>query len=217
MNARNVITFLTLLFLPAVAFASGEASNVISQLITSYQKLILTFGFLVGLGLTVSGGYKLTLMNEQGQKNAKTVPLMSLLAGALMMNAMASLGLFSETYFSTSDLCFVVKDGVVNSSCMSDEMSGITGELKTRIEKLSSGSTAQVFLTNVSNIVGLFQIIGLIYFLIGVYGLTQVANGSAQNGYGKPVITMFASSLIVALPHTVQIMIDTLETVGFNF
>ena len=217
MNVRNIIAFLTLLFLPAVAFANDEASNVISQLITSYQKLILIIGFLIGLGLTVSGGYKLILMNEQGQKNAKSVPVMCFFAGALMMNAMGSLGLFSETYFSASDLCFVVKDGVVNNSCMSDQMSGLTGELKTRIEKLSSGSTAQTFLTNVSNIVGLFQIIGLIYFLVGVYGLVQVSNGSAQNGYGKPVITMFASALIVALPHTAQLAIDTLESIGINF
>ena len=101
---------------------------------------------------------------------------------------------------------------------MNTEISGLTGELKSRIEKLSSGGTAEKFLENIQIIIGIFQIIGLIYFSVGAYGLAQVANGSSKDsGYGKPIITMFASALIVDIPHTAQMAIDTLEKIGINF
>ena len=101
---------------------------------------------------------------------------------------------------------------------MNTEVSGLTGELKARIEKLSSGSTAESFLGNIQIIIGLFQIIGLIYFAVGAYGIAQVANGSSkESGYGKPIITMFASALIVDIPHTAMMAIETLEKIGINF
>ncbi|MBD8192300.1 hypothetical protein IFR35_10495 [Pseudomonas fluorescens] len=215
MNLRNVITFLALLFLPIVAFADATAAR--SEMIYSGQHLTLIIFFLLGLILLISGGYKLVLMGEQGQKNAKTVPVMFILAGVLLMNITTTLGVFGSTFFDVEKACYIVVEGGINGSCMDTEVSGLTGELKARIEKLSSGSTAEEFLRNVQIIIAIFQSIGLVYFGVGVYGLTQVASGSAQNGYGKPIITMFASALIFDIPHTAQMAIDTLEKIGINF
>lgn len=215
MNVRNIITFLTLLFLPVVAFADATAAR--SEMIYSGQHLTLIIFFLIGLILLISGGYKLVLMGEQGQKNAKTVPVMFILAGVLLMNITTTLGVFGSTFFDVEKACYIVVEGGINGSCMDTEVSGLTGELKARIEKLSSGSTAEEFLRNVQIIIAIFQSVGLVYFGIGVYGLTQVASGSAQNGYGKPIITMFASALIFDIPHTAQMAIDTLEKIGINF
>lgn len=218
MNVRNVITFLTLLFLPIVAFADGDSQTAQTVLQSAIIDLVLIIGFLVGLGVMVWGGYQLVLMNEQGQKNGKSRPIMGLIVGAIMMNATASLGVLGNTYFDVSEACYIISGGKVDDSCMSDATSGLTGELKARIAKLSSDSTAQKFLTHIKIIIGIFQTIGLTYFLIGAYGIKQVADGSSRdNGYGKPIITMLASALIFDIPHTAQMAIDTLEKIGINF
>lgn len=221
MNVRNFITFLTLLFLPAVAFAFGDdaAVKARAEIITAIQDLIYVGSFLIGLILIVSGGYKIKAMADNNQKaNIFSAPMMAILVGVIMMNAANSLSVFGATYFNAEKFCLVIDDGRIDDSCMSTELVGVTGELKSRIEKLSSGSTAEKFMDNIQIIVGIFQVIGLIYFLVGAYGLVQVSNGSSkENGYGKPIITMFASALIVDIPHTVQMGLDTLKTIGINF
>lgn len=215
MNVRNVITFLTLLFLPIVAFADVAAGG---ETIYLGQNLALIIFFGLGLILVISGGCKMTLMGEQGQKNAKTVPVMYILAGVLLMNITTTLGVFGSTYFNVDKSCFIISEGgSINDSCMNTEISGLTDEMRSRIEKLSSGGTAQEFAISIRIILAIFQSIGLIYFGMGIYGLTQVANGSAQNGYGKPIVTMLASALIYDLPHTANLAIDMLERIGINF
>lgn len=216
MNVRNVITFLTLLFLPVVAFADATQARV--ELISGNIGLIKLVIFLIGLIVFVAGAYKLTLITEQGSKVGKSVPLIYIIVGTILMNITLAIGAFGNTYFKAGDFCFVVSDGAINNACMNTEVSGLTGELKARIEKLSSGGTAEKFLENIQIIIGLFQIIGLIYFSIGAYGIAQVANGSSKDGgYGKPIITMFASALIVDIPHTAMMAIETLEKIGINF
>lgn len=216
MNVRNVITFLTLLFLPVVAFADATSARV--ELISANLGLIKLVIFLIGFTLFVSGGYKLKLLTDEGGKMGKSVPLVYMLVGAILMNITLAIGVFGNTYFKAGDFCFVVSEGSINDACMNKEVSGLTGETKARLEKLSSASTAEQFLQNMQIIIGIFQIIGLIYFAVGAYGIAEVSNGSSkESGYGKPIITMFASALIVDIPHTAQMAIDTLHKIGINF
>ncbi|OLS58999.1 hypothetical protein [Pseudomonas putida] len=217
MNVRNFITFLTLLFLPVIAFAD-DATQARVELISANIGLIKLVVFLIGFITFVSGGYKLILLTEQGGKMGKSVPLVYILVGTILMSLTTSISVFGNTLFKAGDFCFVVAEGSIDNACMNTEVSGLTGELQSRVEKLSSGSTAKQFMQNIQIIIGIFQIIGFIYFAIGAYGLAQVANGSSkENGYGKPIITMFASALIVDIPHTAQMAIDTLERIGINF
>ncbi|MDH1552573.1 hypothetical protein [Pseudomonas juntendi] len=217
MNVRNFITFLTLLFLPVIAFAD-DATQARVELISANIGLIKLVVFLIGFITFVSGGYKLILLTEQGGKMGKSVPLVYILVGTILMSLTTSISVFGNTLFKAGDFCFVVAEGSIDNACMNTEVSGLTGELQSRVEKLSSGSTAKQFMQNIQIIIGIFQIIGFIYFAIGAYGLAEVANGSSkENGYGKPIITMFASALIVDIPHTAQMAIDTLEKIGINF
>lgn len=217
MNVRNVITFLTLLFLPAIAFAD-DVTQARVEMISANIGLIKLVIFLTGFIVFVSGCYKLKLLSDQDGKMGKSVPLIYVIVGAVLMNVTLAIGVFGNTYFKAGDFCFVVEEGAINNACMNTEVSGLTGELKARIEKLSSGSTAEKFLENIQIIIGIFQVIGLIYFSVGAYGIAQVSNGSSkESGYGKPIITMFASALIVDIPHTAQMAINTLHDIGINF
>ncbi|WP_339231805.1 hypothetical protein MHH62_20855 [Pseudomonas sp. FSL L8-0168] len=217
MNVRNVITFLTLLFLPAIAFAD-DVTQARVEMISANIGLIKLVIFLIGFIVFVSGCYKLKLLSDQDGKMGKSVPLIYVIVGAVLMNVTLAIGVFGNTYFKAGDFCFVVEEGAINNACMNTEISGLTGELKSRIEKLSSGGTAEKFLENIQIIIGIFQIVGLIYFSVGAYGIAQVSNGSSkESGYGKPIITMFASALIVDIPHTAQMAINTLHDIGINF
>lgn len=219
MNVRNLVTLLTLLFLPAVAFAFGtdEAENARAVLISRLSTLVTLLGYLVGFVVLLTGLYKLTQITKDGVKNPYISPAIYVISGVLMMDIFHTLDVLTLTMFNFENFCQVIKDDAIAHNCMSDAMSGLTGDMKTRLEKLSSGNTVQAFLDQISVIVGIFQLIGLIYVLVGLYGLIQVANGSAQNGYAKPLVTIFAAALIVDIPHTAQMAINTLESIGINF
>ncbi|HHM8948444.1 TPA: hypothetical protein ACRNDK_002656 [Pseudomonas aeruginosa] len=218
MNVRIIYAFLTVL-LSAPAFANGldDASSYRVELVASINELIFIFAFIIGLILMISGAYKMKLAVEENGRVGWGVPIIFILVGALFINLESSLSTFTNTFFSV-DFCKIVEKETISSSCFKDEISGLTGTLKDRIEKMSSDSTAQKFMDDIEIIVGLFQVIGFIYFLVGAYGLTQVANGSSKDGgYGKPIITMIASALIVDVPHTASVFIDTLNKIGINF
>lgn len=217
MKKQLSLFLFVVLLLPTFAMANEGRE----ELITSLHKLVWLVGFLIGLILMISAGYKMKVAADtSGPQSNKGVVLVTLLAGVIMMNASSALSTYIVTMLgSTSGHCFILDSAQsVAANCWSADSSGLTGELKTRIEKLSSGSTAQAFMENINVIVGIFQVIGLIYFLVGAYGLVQVANGSSRDsGYGKPIITMFAAALIVDIPHTAEMAISTLEKIGINF
>jgi hypothetical protein len=217
MKKQLSLFLFVVLLLPTFAMANEGRE----ELITSIHKLVWIVGFLIGLILMISAGYKMKVAADtQGPQSNKGVILVTLLAGVVMMNASGALSTYIVTMLgSTSGHCFILDSSQsVAANCWSAESSGLTGELKGRIEKLSNGSTAQAFMENINVIVGIFQVIGLIYFLVGAYGLVQVSNGSSRDsGYGKPIITMFAAALIVDIPHTAEMAISTLEKIGINF
>lgn len=215
MHVRKLAFLALVLSLPTFAFAEGF-SSYLATLMTAFQNLLDKIIFLIGFGLFVVGGYKLKLISDEQQKNAKGSAIAAIFVGAVMMNSHQSLSVMINTYFK-ADYCTVIDNNSVSNSCFSDEISGLTGELKNRIERISMSSTAQEFMDRFMVLIGIFQAIGFIYFFVGAYGIYQVANGSSQDtGYGKSIVTMTASSLIVALPHTVQTVVSTLNGMGIN-
>lgn len=220
MYVRKLVAAGLIFFLSASASAAGldDATAYRVELIASFNKAIVIVGFMIGLLLTVSGGYKIIGTANSQQKNKFMIPVIYLLAGSLMMNLHSSISVLTNTYFNVNFCTMIDESKSISSSCFSDEISGVTGQLKNRIEKVASGSTAKAFIDNVKVIIGVFQVIGFIYFLVGIYGLVQVSNGSSKDGgYGKPIVTMVASALIVDIPHTAQTAIDTLSKIGINF
>lgn len=209
---------LFLMIAPTFAFADEAARK---EVIVSIHKLVTVVSFMIGLALLVSAGYKMKVAADtNGPQSNKAIIIISLLAGALMINSSSALSTYIVTMLgSDSGHCFILDQSQsVATGCWSANDSGLTGDLKSRIERLSSGGTAEKFMENIEVIVGIFQVIGFIYFLVGAYGLVQVANGSSRDGgYGKPIITMIASALIVDIPHTAEMAITTLENIGVNF
>lgn len=213
------IFLLSLLIVPTIAFADSETAR--QEIIVTVHKLVYYFGFLMGIILMVSAGLKMKAASDNtGPNSNKSIIYISLLAGVLMMNSSSTLSTYIATLLgSGGGHCFVLdKTQSAGENCWTAESSGLTGQLKTRVEKLSNAGVAASFMKNINIIVGMLQVIGFIYFFVGVYGLVQVSNGSSRDGgYGKPIVTMIASALIVDIPHTAEMAIATLEKVGVNF
>lgn len=214
------LILISLLILPTFVFAN-DAESAREEIIVSVHKLVYIFGFLIGIILMVSAGLKMKAASDNtGPNSNKSIIYISLLAGVLMMNSSSTLSTYIATLLGSSGgYCFVLdKSQSAAENCWSAESSGLTGQLKTRVEKLSNAGVAATFMKNINIIVGILQVIGFIYFFVGVYGLVQVSNGSSRDGgYGKPIVTMIASALIVDIPHTAEMAIATLEKVGVNF
>lgn len=214
----SIFSILLLIF-PTIVLADAESAR--EEIIVAVHKLVYYFGFLIGIILMISAGLKMKAASDNtGQNSNKSIIYISLLAGVLMMNSSSTLSTYIATLLgSDSGHCFVL-DSTQSAAenCWSAESSGLTGKLKNRVEKLSNSEVAATFMKNINIIVGMLQVIGFIYFFVGVYGLVQVSNGSSRDGgYGKPIVTMIASALIVDIPHTAEMAINTLEKIGVNF
>ncbi|WP_136477734.1 hypothetical protein [Pseudomonas sp. DG56-2] len=195
-----------------------DSTSARVELITAILTAIKITGFMIGLGVLIVSLYKMKLIGESGHKNGISVVYIGVLTSMFMMNTDAWFSVFTSTFFDSDEICYVIAQNKIDENCFRDEMSGVTGDLKERIKKQSSESAATAFVDNVKVIIGMFQIIGFTYFLVGANGLVQVANGSSRDGgYGKPIITMIAAALIVDIPHTAQMAINTLEQIGVNF
>lgn len=193
--------------------ATNRASFISSQL-----TLIKIVVFLIGFITLVSSIVKMRYVSDANQKSPVAAVIMGIFAATLMMNIDSSLSVLTKTFFDVDAVCMQISEKRIDDNCFRDEMSGLTGDIKSRIQKLSNDQTASTFLSTFQLIIGIFQVIGMIYFAVGAYGLKEVANGSSkETGYGKPIITMIAAALIVDIPHTAQMAIDTLHSVGLNF
>lgn len=215
----NKWVLLVLLMIPA--FASADEVQARGELIATLHHMVVYFGQFMGVLLFISAGMKLKAASDAGAsgRSNKATIYVTFIAATLMLNYSNSLTTYIATLLGNDySHCFILdKSQSIGDSCWDSSSSELTGELKERITKLSNGSVAEKFMDNLNVIVGIFQMIGLIYFFVGVYGLVQVSNGGRDGGYGKPIITMIASALIVDLPHTAEMFIDTLNAVGINF
>lgn len=213
---------LLILSLPSFAFADEVAAR--GELIASIHHLVIYFGQFMAVLLFITAGYKLKAKADGGSGGQinKSAIYVTFLAATLMLNYSNALTTYIVTLLGEGNgHCFILDESQSigsGDSCWDASSSELTGDLQARITKLSSSTVAEEFMKNLNVIVGIFQLIGLIYFFVGVYGLVQVSNGSSRDGgYGKPIVTMIASALIVDLPHTAELFIGTLNSVGINF
>ncbi len=224
--ARVIV--LLLVSLPVFAFADSLDREITSsetfayrvQLISMVLSILDKFGPFIGVLLFIQAGLKLKQTADEKKPAGASTVIVYFVAATLFFNSHLAYDLVSSIWKieGESKICFVADGDAIKESCYSDEVSELTGVLADRVEKLSGDSVATDFINNFRAIIGIFQVIGVIYFFVGIYGLVQVSNGSAKdNGYGKPIITMISSALIIDLPHTASMFLDTLQKIGVNF
>ncbi|MBA1286586.1 hypothetical protein [Pseudomonas aeruginosa] len=220
------LAVLLLVSLPVFAFAdsidreiaASESFEYRIALISMMLNVLDKYSIFMGVLLFILAGLKMKQASDEHKPFPKLGVGVYFVAATFFFNSYLAYELVSVWKIEGDEsICFMADDAGVNDSCYSDEVSELSGELAERVGKLSGDSVKDDFMNNFRAIIGLFQVIGVIYFMVGIYGLVQVSNGSKDGGYGKPIITMISSALIIDLPHTASMFLDTLQKVGVNF
>lgn len=99
-----------------------------------------------------------------------------------------------------------------------DEGSGITGDLKEKVNKVTSGNfDFTEFMGVYSKVVMIIQAFAAGAFLAQLFKLYSVVNGSDRNGkLGMTVVVLILYALIVDLPHTIDMVYNgSIEVVSY--
>lgn len=217
--------FILILIAVGSSFVFADEVAERAKMVAALYQLVTYFALLMGIVLMVLGVVKMK-KSADNKNDPKTFPvsiILTFFAGAMAFNysGSASMMISSLLGSDSSGYCFVLNDEVSSSldlhkeNCFDASNSEIVGSLVDKVNDMSSGK-GDVLKKNISIIIGLFQLIGLIYFLKGLYGLKQVSEGSSRDGYGKPIITLIASALIIDLPHTMEMLKNTINTLGIG-
>lgn len=226
-NIKSVfnLTILSLfIFMSPTAFADDVSNR--AAMVSSVYYLVTLIALILGVIMMISSVMKLKRLgdNKNDPKSFPSSIIITMFAGAMAFNYSGSAGTIITSFLGDSDAgyCFVLEDELDKnldiydeSSCWDSSNSEILGELTEKVNDMSSGAGDELR-ENAEVIIALFQLIGLIYFLKGLYGLKQVSEGNGRDGYGKPIITLISSALIIDLPHTLEMLKETINLLGFG-
>jgi len=226
MNNIKKITFLLFTMLsPIMVFASDAVSNR-ATMVSSIYTLVTIAATAMGMMLMITAIVKLKRRgdNPNDPKSFPSSIIVTLFAGAMAFNYSESAGVMIASVLGDNDAgyCFVIEgtetSGNVKgqSKCWTEGTSEVLDGVADKIDKMSGNGAGAKIKENAQSIIALFQTIGLIYFLKGLYGLKTTSEGQSKEGYGKPIITLIASALIIDLPHTIEMVQETIAYLGFG-
>ncbi len=222
MNKIKILSILMAVVLSTTAFAD---ENGRLQIIASLYYFVTVFATSMGIGLLILGVVRLKKRadNPNDPKSFPSAIIVIMIAGALSFNYSQSAGTMINTLLGNSDAgyCFVIDNArssgeTLRENCWDSSNSEVLDDIEERVNSMSDNAAGTKIKENAETIVALFQLIGLIYFLKGLYGLKLTAEGTAREGYGKPIITIMAAALVIDLPHTIEMASATINALGFG-
>lgn len=224
-NKKRILTLTLILISSSLSFATeAEALAAREGLVSALYFFATIFAMFMGVGLMVLGGVKLKKRaeNPNDTRSFPSAIIITFIAGALAFNYSGSMDtLISSLLGDTNGYCFILHDDLANTNdihqngCWVSTDSDMLGDLSTRIDEMSAGQ-GDILKQNAEIIVGLFQFIGFIYFLKGLYGLKLTSEGNGREGYGKPIVTLIGSAFVFDLPHTLEMLKETVQSLGFG-
>ncbi|WP_274878755.1 hypothetical protein [Vibrio harveyi] len=221
----KILMVITIVMFYQISFgATSEEMAYRETLVTSLYKVVNVITMLVGLSLMVLGGVKLKKKaeNPNDPKAFTSVVLITFISGALLFNYSGT----SDTLIATmlgddKGHCFILADktetsDIHSNNCWDSKNSDyVNDELKKRIEGVE-GANEDAIKKNINIIMGIFQLFGTVFLGKGIYGLYQAAEGQQGKSYGKSIVTMIAAALVIDLPHTLEMLNETVKLLGFG-
>lgn len=209
---------LVMLFLPLPLLAEPTAFD---NTLTSVYILIRTIGVLMG-AILVFMGIKKLVDYAQDQRNPKNSPISAIViffGASLLLNLNQTMSMVINTVQGdTGDsYCFYAETSMQNpfgnnTSCFNDAMQ-LTEELAQKLKNENGAQeSVQKLKEKLRLLFTLFQVIGVIYFIKAIYMLKEASEGSQQTGYGKIILMIFASALVIDMPHTIDMLINTIQS-----
>lgn len=225
-NKNILITILFSLFSLSAFGADDVAAteSARSELLSAVFQAIHVFAFLFGIFTFIFAAIKLAEYGSGRNPNITGSKIaISFIVAGVLLNITATINtIYGE--FSTSEHCFVydvnidsVKEIPTGSSCFDPNSSPLAQKIKAKLQK--DNKSSELINSNLRFALGIFQIIGLVYFLMGWNLVLRINNGKEQNAsFTKPLFMILGSSIIMDLPHTLSFIAESLKTLSiFNF
>jgi len=218
MNIKIFIVVALLMFqLPLHAAGTGAFDELFGALYI----LIRTLGFFTGLVLAFLGIKKLVdyAADSRNPKNSPMSSIIMFCGSGFLLNVDSTLSILINTINDSGGFCFYgdlssATDNPFgnNATCFSEAKS-ITSDLAKELQKQSENAEAiNKLQEKLRMLFTLFQLVGLVYFIKGIYMLKAASEGSQQASYGKILIMIIASTAVIDMPHTIDIIINTIST-----
>ena len=178
--------------------------------------LIRVGAFFAALLLAFFGIKKLVdyATDNRNPKNSPMSSLVMFLASGLLLNVDASLSIMINTITQSGDYCYYgdlsgVSESPLgnNSSCFA-EAKTITADLTNQLKKQNENTESiEKLQEKLRMLFTIFQLVGLIYML------KAASEGAQQASYGKILMMIIASAAVIDMPHTIDILINTITEI----
>ncbi len=206
------LLFLLICLIPNVAFANG-----IDATLTSIYLLVKVVIVLLGAFLAFGGIVKIynNVRDNRNPKNSIGAAFATLFAGSLLLNINSSITIIQNTFNSgSSGYCFYAdsaKNPHSKQGCFKDS-NIITDRYLSEVRGESEGSKSrQKAIETMRSVFSIAQLIGLAFFVKGLFKLKEVSEGNTNDKYGKVLIMLVSSALVMDLPHTLDTIIETIK------
>lgn len=186
-----------------------NTGSELSNINTSIFQLAIVFSVLAGLSIMVISMYLFTKSQNNGQISSPKIMVSGLLIGALLISVVSSVGLLTGLNCNANN--------VQQCAAWSDANSGITGDMKERVDKIANGGYAahfDRFKEKYYETILCIQGLALFMFAVQLVKLFLHFKGSGtREGCGGILALAFVAALVVDLPHTVEVVSTTADKI----
>lgn len=193
----------------------------VEQIAVNLYQLSHYVGIFLGSILFLVGIKKLIeySKNQNDPRNSLGGVLVMMIGASMLWSLQSSISLATNT-LTNNNHCFVLsKDNEdmgnnINKhdgECFNAKNSEITEELRADFEDKGRGKALKDLLAKMNVYFKMLQAIGLIYFVKGIYMLKAAAEGTGNTTYGKILVVLIASSLVLDLPNTINMLVSTVK------
>ncbi len=157
--------------------------------------------------------------NQNDPRNSIGGVLVMMIGASMLWSLQSSISLATNT-LTNNNHCFVLsKDNEdmgnnINKhsgECFNAKNSEITAELRASFENNGRSDALSNLLVKINVYFKVLQAIGLIYFIKGIYMLKAAADGTGNMTYGKIFVVLIASSLVLDLPNSLNMIVNTIK------
>lgn len=223
-NMIKGVSLLLLFFSSYISF-SADAATTTTTLTASIYTLTTIIAQLLGITLMVYSLVKLkkSADNPNDPKNFPMAVITTMFVGALMFNysgtASVSIGSLLGDDGGFCMLAMEEKlDGEVGrTNCWKSESSEVMTGITERIEKSNGVGSAKKFKEIFVDFMKFLQVVGFIYFLKYLYELHKLMQGTSKKELSSIFVGILFSSLLVDLPHTIEIANTTIQSIVSSY
>jgi hypothetical protein len=214
---------------PAPSAPAGEMYTITASTPSEMELIAINtymlsyyIGLMLGIVMFLVGIKKLIehSKNPNDPRNGLGGVLVVMIGASLLFGLQSTISMTASTLTGSEGHCFIYSDKVTQrgggdslnkhpSSCFDPKNSEITDTLRKKLEDEGKTAALENLDKKITILFTVFQAIGLIYFIKAIFLLKSAAEGQNSTTYGKILIMLIFSSLVIDMPNTMQMLLDT--------